>query len=63
MITIATDWILRLYFSGAVPQESVLNEEDQVSNHSYLERAVPPVPKENMKSLLVEPSSRPKSIF
>jgi len=31
MITIATDGILRFYFSGAVPQENVFNEEDQVS--------------------------------
>jgi len=33
MITVATDGILRFYFSGAVPQENVFNEEDQVSFH------------------------------
>jgi len=33
MIAIATDGILRFYFSGAVPQENVFNEEDQVSFH------------------------------
>ena len=61
MITIATDWILRFYFSGAVPQENVLNKEDQVKNHSILERAVSPSllgPRYNM-SLLVKPSSWP----
>ena len=69
--TIATGWVLRSYCSGAVPQENILNKEDQVNNHCYLERAVPPSllgPRWNMKSLLVKPllvkpSSWPKWIL
>ena len=36
--------ILRFYFSySEVPQEGVVNKEDQVYNHCYLEKAVLPL--------------------
>ena len=38
MITIATDRILRFYFSGVVPQEDVIKNKDQVNNHALLFR-------------------------
>ena len=42
MITIATDWLLRFYFSGTVQQENVSSKIDQVNYYCLLERAVYP---------------------
>ena len=64
----ATDYVLRLYFSGEVPQEIVLNEQDQVNviKRCCAEKAIAHLLlglRRKMNSFVVKPAGRPNLKF
>ena len=64
----ATNYVLRLYFSGEVPQEIVLNEQDQVNviKRCCAEKAIAHLLlglRRKMNSFVVKPTGRPNLKF